>query len=324
MEIERKKLGRTDISLTTLGVGGYLGALEDPQAGDGECEAAAVAAVRRAVDLGIRYFDTSPGYGKAERHLGLGLRELSTGERAELTVSTKVGTHPQRPQQYDADSVRWSLDRSLELLFCNRVDIVFVHDPNSDDHMDQILAPGGAVDALEELKQQGAIRAIGLGVRNHRFLRRAVDSGRFDAILPSYDYHPLRTTALPVMELADSRGMGVVNGSPYNAGLLAGIDLNVAAKRRPPREADLVRARKLWEFCRERSIDLGVLAVQFSLRCAAVHATLVGPRTAGEVEENIRHSTTGLPPDTWEDLDAFVADLQPVAAPGGESAPTHA
>ena len=305
MDIERKKLGRTDISLTTLGVGGYLGQLEDPQAAAGDCEAAAVAAVRRAVDLGVGYFDTSPGYGVAERHLGLGLRELSAAERAELTISTKVGTHPERPQQYDTDSVRWSFDRSLELLFCDRVDIVFVHDPTSDDHVDRILAPGGAVDALEELKQQGAIRAI--------------DSGRFDAILPSYDYHPLRTTVLPVMELAVSRGMGVVNGSPYNAGLLAGIDFDVAARRRPPQEADLVRARQLWEFCRERSIELGVLAVQFSLRCPAVHATLVGPRTAGEVEGNIRHATTVLPPDSWADLDSFVADLQPPAAPGGES-----
>lgn len=324
MEMEQKKLGNTDISLTTLGVGGYLGALEDPQAGRSQCEAAAVAAVRRAVDLGVGYFDTSPAYGEAERHLGLGLRELSAGERAELTVSTKVGTHPERPQQYDADSVRWSLDRSLELLFCEGVDIVFVHDPTSDDHMDRILAPGGAVDALEKLKQQGAIRAIGLGVRKHRFLQRAIDSERFDAILPSYDYHPLRTTALPVIELAAGRGMGVVNGSPYNAGLLAGIDLDVAAKRRPPQEADLVRARQLSEWCRERCVDLGVLAVQFSLRCAAVHATLVGPRTAGEVEENIRHATTELLPHTWIDLDAFVADLQPPPAPGGESAPTLA
>jgi aryl-alcohol dehydrogenase-like predicted oxidoreductase len=324
MDIERGKLGRTDISLTTLGVGGYLGLLEDPRAGDGDCEAAAVAAVRLAVDLGVGYFDTSPGYGKAERHLGLGLRELSAVERAELTVSTKVGTHPERRQQYDADSVRWSLDRSLELLYCDGVDIIFVHDPTSDDHMDQILASGGAVDALEELKRQEVIRAIGLGVRNHRFLRRAIDSRRFDAILPSYDYHPLRTTALPVMELAASRGLGVVNGSPYNAGLLAGIDLDVAAKRRPPRDADLARARRLWEFCRERSIDLGVLAVQFSRRCAAVHTTLVGPRTASEVEDNIRHATTGLPPDTWEDLDTFVADLQPPAAPGGELEPSLA
>lgn len=320
MDIERKMLGRTDISITALGVGGYLGLLEDPQAADGDCEAAAVAAVRRAVDLGIGYFDTSPGYGKAERHLGLGLRELSSAERAELTLSTKVGTHPERPQQYDADSVRWSLDRSLELLFCDRVDIVFVHDPRSDDHIDRILAPGGAVDALEKLKQQGVIRAIGLGVHKHHFLRRAIASGRFDAILPSYDYHPLRTTALPVMELAAGRGMGVVNGSPYSAGLLAGIDLDVAAKRRRPGEAELARARQLWEFCRERSIDLGVLAVQFSLRCPAVHATLVGPRTAGEVEGNIRHATTELPADTWEDLDYFVADLQPPASPGGESA----
>ena len=318
--LPRRQLGRTGVTVTALGTGGYLGELPDPNAPESAREAAAIEAVRRAVDLGIGYFDTSPAYGKngtAERYLGLGLGELSDHGREAITVSTKVGTHPQRRQQYDADSVRWSFDRSTEIL--GRIDIVYVHDPTADEHMDQILGPGGAFQALEELRDAGVIRALGLGVRKHRFLRRAIHTGRCDVILPSYDYHPLRTSAGPIFRLASEHGVGVANGSPYDAGLLAGIDLDEAASRRGPAGPDLERARQLWVWCQERSIDLGVLAVQHNLRNSNIDSVLVGPRPAEEVEENVRHATTDLPDDIWPELEEFTGVLRPSASPGGES-----
>jgi aryl-alcohol dehydrogenase-like predicted oxidoreductase len=316
--LPRRQLGRTGIELTILGVGGWLGALDDPGATAAASEKAAVETVRRAVDLGIRYFDTSPAYGDGERYLGLGLRALAAGERAGLRLSTKVGTHPERPQRYDRDSVRWSLERSLEVLGCGRIDIVHVHDPATDAHLDRILGPGGAVEALEELKEEGIVGGIGLGVRVHRFLRRAIDSGRFDAILPSYDYHPGRDSARPVIELAFARGVGVINGSPYNAGLLAGLNPETANQRRGNPGADVARAVRLWHWCRERGVDPGALAVQYSLRDERISATLVGPRTAAEVEGNLRHARAVLPEGIWEELDLFLARLGP-APPGGEA-----
>lgn len=315
-ELPQRYLGRTEVPVSCLGVGGYLGALRDADATDEKRIEAAIEAVRRAVDLGIRYFDTSPGYGDAERYLGHGLRALARAERDLLTVSTKVGTHPQRQHGYDTDGVQWCFARSVELL--GRVDIVYVHDPNSDEHMDGILGPGGAFEALEQLRSQGTIRALGLGVRNHRFLRRAIDDGRCDAILPSYDYHPLRTTASSVLTQAASQGVGVANGSPYNAGLLAGIALDEAAARRQPHDADMARAVQLLNWCRERDVDLGALAVQHNLRCADIDAVLVGPRTAAEVEDCVRHATAEVPEHIWEELKVFVDELEPAAAPGGE------
>jgi len=316
----KRQLGRTGITVTALGTGGYFGELHDSESPESAREAAAIEAVRRAVDLGIGYFDTSPAYGRngaAERYLGLGLGELSDHEREAITVSTKVGTHPQRRQQYDADAVRWSFDRSTEIL--GRIDIVYVHDPSTDEHMDQILGPGGAFQALEDLRDGGTIRALGLGVRNHRFLRRAIHSGRCNVVLPSYDYHPLRSSAGPLLRLASERGVGVANASPYNAGLLAGVDLEEAASQRPPSDPDMERARQLRDWCQERSIDLGVLAVQFNLRNSDIDTVLVGPRTAGEVEENVRHATTALPNGIWPELEAFTDLLRPSASPGGES-----
>ena len=99
--LPRRRLGRTGYSVSALGVGGWLGILEDPAVDAAGREAAAIAAVRRAVDLGVTYFDTSPAYsaGEAERHLGLGLRALPAAQRATLRIATKTGTHPERPNR---------------------------------------------------------------------------------------------------------------------------------------------------------------------------------------------------------------------------------
>jgi D-threo-aldose 1-dehydrogenase len=257
--------------------------------------------------------------GEAERLLGVGLKALSPAERQGLLVSSKAGAYPDWPKGYDADTVRRSVDRSLQKLYTDHLDIVFIHDPESDAHMDQMLAPGGAVEALEGLKREGVVRAIGLGNRTHRFLRRAIESGRFDAILPSYDYTPIRNSAGPVIDLAYANGVGVVSASPYMAGLLAGIDPDLAAARRTvDQPADLARARGLWRWAKEQGVDLGAVAVQYQLRNPHITTTLIGPRDAGEVEANIRHATASLPADIWVDLEKFLATLEP-SAPGGEA-----
>jgi D-threo-aldose 1-dehydrogenase len=264
----------------------------------------------------VNYFDTSPSFGDAARHRGVALEALPAEARARRSVSSKVGTHPRRRNQYDADSIRWSMEQSLGVLFSDRLDIVYIHDPVADEQMDQIMGPKGAVEALEGLKAQGVVGAIGLGVRNHRFLRRAIESGRFDVLLMPYDYSLVRTSSAPLMEAAVRRDLGVVNGSPYNHGLLA-IDPDTAIRRGRPRELDLERARALWRWCQERQVELGALAMQFSLRNERIAATLAGPRNVAEFEANLRHVTTPLPPGIWEELDAFLATLGP-APPGGE------
>jgi len=300
-------------------VGGFLGLLLDPEATPAQCEEAGVEAVRRAVELGVRYFDTSPAYGDglSERHLAAGLAALDPAMRTGLTVSTKVGTHPERRYAYEADDVRWCFEGSRELL--GAIDVVLVHDPAADEHLDTILGPGGAFEALEELKAAGEIRAIGLGVRPHRFLRRAMESGRADVILPSYDYHLIRRSAAPLLAEAAEAGVGVINGSPYQSGLLASVDLDREASRWRPEHPDVARARGIAAWCAEKGLDVGAVAVQFSLREPRIDATLVGPRTAAEVESCLGHATAELPGGIWEELEAFLAGLQPPPEPGGEA-----
>ncbi|MDP6982383.1 MAG: aldo/keto reductase [Candidatus Latescibacteria bacterium] len=313
-----KTLGRTGIQTTTLGIGGYLGLLVDDDDPHRAIDAAS-AAVQRATELGVRYFDTSPAYGGgvAEKHLGAGLASLDPTLRQQLTISTKVGTHPQRLNHYLLDDVRWCYDQSRHLL--GDIDIVFVHDPGSDDDMDTIMRPGGAFEFLEGLREQGEIRGIGLGNRTHRWLRRVIDSGRADLILPSYDYHPIRQSVIRLLEHAAAADVGVVNGSPYLGGLLAGIDVEEAARHRSPGDVDFERARQIYAWCQMQGVEVGAIAVQYSLRQPLIGATLVGPRTAKEVEDNVRHATAEIGEQVWEELDRFIATLQPPPAAGGEA-----
>ena len=316
--LSRRQVGRTSLKLSYLGVGGWLGLLDAPMA---QREAAAIAAVQRGVALGVNYFDTAPMYGsgEAERYLGLALAALPPAGRAQVHLSTKVGWHPERPHRYEADAVRWSLDRSLRALKTDYVDIIHIHYPLHDAHMDQILGPGGAVEALSALKSQGVVGAISLGSRPHRFLRRAIESGVFDIVMTVYDYNPLRASAGPIIALAAEHGVGVFNASPYNAGLLAGLDPDLAAQRRAPElPGELERARALWRWSQERGVDMGALAVQYSLRDERVAVTLTGPRDAAEVEANVRHAQTPLPEWIWGELEVFVKSLGPWP-PGGEA-----
>ena len=308
-------LGNTGIETTNLGVGGHLGLLkdsDDPTRRQDE----GIRTVQRAVELGVRYFDTSPMYGarEAEEHLGAGLATLDAEVRAGLTVSTKVGTHPDRQHHYGAADVRWCYDNSRKIL--GPIDIVFVHDPQSDADMDAIMGSGGALEVLEGLRADGEIRAIGLGNRNHRWQRQIIDSGRADIILPSYDYHPIRQSMAPLLDHAAAAGVAVVNGSPYQSGLLAGIDLDALPRRQD--DADVERARQIYAWCAACGVEVGAIAVQFSMRQPRIGATLVGPRTAAELEDNIRHATTEIADDVWEAFGVFLRDLQPGPAPGGE------
>ena len=310
-----KPLGNTGIETTNLGVGGHLGLLndsDDPARRQDE----GIRTVQRAVERGVRYFDTSPMYGacEAEKHLGAGLATLDAEVRAGLTVSTKVGTHPDRRHHYGADDVRWCYDNSREIL--GPIDIVLVHDPQSDADMDVIMGPGGALEVLEGLQADGEIRAIGLGNRNHRWQRQIIDSGRADIILPSYDYHPIRQSMAPLLDHAAVAGVTVVNGSPYQAGLLAGIDLDALPRRQD--DVDVERARQIYAWCAERGVEVGAMAVQFSMRQLRIGVTLVGPRTAAELEDNIRHATAEIGDDTWAAFEVFLRDLQPAPATGGE------
>ncbi|MCZ8514332.1 aldo/keto reductase [Paenibacillus filicis] len=294
--LEKRRLGQTEMNVTAMsmggaGIGGIFGDVSDA---DG------VAAVEKALELGMNWVDTSPFYFEAERRIGIALRGVP---RERYYLSSKAGTHRDRFQDYSADAIYWSVENSLRTMGVDYLDICLIHDPLPQ-HMDKVLGHGGAIEALVELKGQGVIRSIGIGVRSHETIRRAIDTGHLDMALTFNDYTLLRQTVLEgVCDHADARGVSVVNGAALGMGLFSGRDpRSVGTPRWTPRQDDVAAAVRVFEWCREQNVSILGLALQFSLRQRRLTSTLIGASSAKEVEECWIAATSPIAEQTWEAL----------------------
>jgi D-threo-aldose 1-dehydrogenase len=291
------ELGR--LALGTAPIGGLYSAVEDETAR---------AVVDRAWELGLRYFDTAPRYGAglAERRLGAALRGRP---RDEFVVSTKVGRllragrsewggAPELVDYFDFsyDATLRSLDESLGRLGLDRVDIAFVHDP--DDHFDEAL--DGSFRALLRLRDEGVVRAIGVGANQPPVLCRFAREADADCFLVAGRFTALDRTAEPeLLPLCEEKGIAVIAGGVFNSGVIAGgttFDYEAA----PPEV--VARVEWLREICARYGVPLPAAAVQFPLRHPAVVTVLVGCRTPREVDEDVRLARTEVPDELWSEL----------------------
>jgi D-threo-aldose 1-dehydrogenase len=266
------------------------------------------AIVDRAWELGVRTFDTAPHYGSglAEQRLGAALHDRP---RDEFVVSTKVGRllrpgvsewqgAPALEAYFDFsyDASLRSLEESLERLGVDRVDIALVHDP--DDHYDEALT--GAYRALAQLRDEGVVGAIGVGMNQSELLCRFARETNPDCFLLAGRYTLLdRSGAEELLPLCAEREVAVIAGGVFNSGVLAG-GTTYDYRSAPPNV--LERVERLREVCASWNAPLPAAALQFPLRHQSVGTVLVGCRTPDEVEENVRLLEQELPWELWEEL----------------------
>jgi aryl-alcohol dehydrogenase-like predicted oxidoreductase len=247
-----------------------------------------VEGVRRAIELGVNFLDTSPLYGESERRVGLA---LEGGWREKVYLQTKTGTHPSRRHDFSAEGTRWSVENSLRLLKTDYFDSVLIHDPQD---IEAPLAPGCALDELLKMKEKGIVRHIGLGVRQHAFHRRAIETGRMEIVLTYLDYTLLdQSVAQTTLPLAQARGVGVILASPLGMGKLAG-----------PEPKDDPKAHAMWAWCRERGTSVRHLALQFCLAAPIEGIVLSGQANRQQVEEVYAAATTEVSGEVWRDFRA--------------------
>lgn len=276
-------------------------------------DADAVATVGAALDHGVRFFDTAPlyGSGESERKLGLALRGLP---RDEVVIATKVGR-----QLLDAhgapvtggasgdssiadlsrDGVWRSLEGSLARLGTDRVDVVHLHDP-----LDVDAAVAGAMAALLDLRAQGVVRAISVGLGKLAPLERLTALVPLDVIMQAGRLTLLdRTAEERLMQLAAARGIGVIAAGIFNSGILADPDGAPFYEYAPADAALLARARRLQALCAAHGVAMADAAVQFPLRRGA-DAVVVGARTPREVDAFVAGRDAVVPAALWEALEA--------------------
>ena len=278
-----------------------------------------------AWESGIRLYDTAPHYGLglSERRLGAFLR---TKPRDEFVLSTKAGrlirpnpdddggldlandfhvpTTMRREWDFSADGIRASLDESLERLGLDRVDILYLHDP---ERHDLSLALREGFPALEQLRADGAVDAVGIGSMVADALTAAVEQADLDVIMIAGRYTLLeQPEAEAVLPACHARGTGVVAASVFNSGLLA--------KDEPSRDDRYEYGRmpeELWErlqrlvaLCRAHDVALPAAAVQFPLRDPAVRSVVVGGSRPEQLRRNAELMDAAIPAALWDDLAA--------------------
>jgi D-threo-aldose 1-dehydrogenase len=314
--LRRRKITNTPVALTELGFGasgiGNLYRATPPEE--------AAAAVGAAWEAGIRYFDTAPHYGLglSERRLGAALRERPRGEYA---VSSKVGRllvpnpHPRgadsegfavpddlrRQWDFSRDGVLRSIEATLERTGLDRLDVVYLHDP--DDHWEQ--AAEEALPALADLRDQGVIGAVGAGMNQSAMPARFLRETAADVVMVAGRYTLLDQSALDdVLPAAPETGTSVVAVGVFNSGLLS-RDQPAAGMKYDYRDAPpalVERAAAIAEVCAAHGTTLPAAAVAFPYSHPCVVNVTLGMRTPAQVAQNAALRSRPVPDGLWADL----------------------
>ncbi|AHE53453.1 aldo/keto reductase [Sphingomonas sanxanigenens] len=307
-------------------------------------DADAEAVVTAAWDAGIRYFDTAPhyGFGHSEKRLGAALAKLDPEQRA--IISTKIGrrldpvapgtdlTQPRQafvsPEPYESvfdysyDAVMRSYESSLKRLQRTRIDILYAHDIGSFAHGAQHASLfrtflDGGYRAMRELRDGGAVSAIGLGVNEVAVCEEMLAHGDLDVILLAGRYSLLDQSPLAsLFPLCDARGVKLVIGGAYNSGILAtGVRSGrVAHFDYGPPPAEIVeRVGRIEDLCARFGVSLRAAALQFPLAHPVVDSVIPGMARPSQVADALAMVEEEIPEAFWA---AMVAEaLLPADAP---------
>lgn len=327
MTLPKRRVGKTKIEVTTIGLGGA------PMGGFRATipDAEAHALTEAAWDLGVRYYDTSPfyGYGRSELRMGGALREKP---REDFILSTKIGRimHPMRPGEqkpadfrenglpgfapvfdYTYDGVMRSLEHSHLRLGLARIDIALIHDVDFWTIKDREVlnqrfktAMDSGFKALDELRKAGIIGAIGVGINESDTSLRFIQAGDFDCMLLAGRYTLLEQGALEAfLPECTRRNVSVILGGPYNSGILTGgvKDNTTHDYAQAPREL-IEKARRIESICQRHGVELGAAAMQFPLFHPAFCAVIPGALSTAEVKQNVSRISARIPVELWSEL----------------------
>jgi D-threo-aldose 1-dehydrogenase len=324
--IPTRKLGRTGLTVTTLGFGsaplGDIYEVLDDQT--------AIDTVATAAEAGVTLFDTAPlyGQGSAEHRIGTALRRRPRGS---YVVSTKVGrvlspapkgrVRTSRfvgglefnvTNDYTYDAAMRSHEHSLMRLGLPSVDILLIHDADAWTHGPEAgeqryrEAMGGAYKALEKLRSEGVIKGIGLGLNDPVYMARYLRDGDFDCILMAGRYSLLEQPALAeVLPICAERNVGVILGGVFNSGILAtGAIAGARYNYTPAPPEILAKVTAIERVCRAHGVPLATAAMHFPLGHPAVSSLALGAVTPDEVRRNAAAMATRVPSALWQDLKA--------------------
>ena len=320
---QKRKFGRVNLEVTAFGFGtAPLGNIFRPVSED-----EAHGMIETAWDTGVRYFDTAPMYGH-------GLAELRTGQslrwkrRDDFVLSSKVGRILKPARRQDIDFAPWAdaapftlhfdysydgtmraFEDSLQRLALERMDICFIHDIDAftrGNEQPEVFrqAMDGCWKALEKLRSEGLVKAIGVGVNEWQVCHEALKQRDFDCFLLAGRYTLLEQDALDeFLPLCVERGAAVVVGGGFNSGILATGARPGAKYNYAPAPADIMdKVRKMEAVCAEHSVPLPAAALQFVVAHPAIPSFIAGTRTVEQLKQNLAWFNHPIPAAFWSEL----------------------
>lgn len=309
---EEVKVKRVDLALTRLGLGtaplgGLFTSVQDTDSDE---------LIATAFDQGIRYFDTAPlyGHGRSEIRLGRALRVtdkpyvlstkvgrvLNSATNADVTWFADADPNLEPVYDYSKDGIKRSIEDSLERLGVDHIDIALMHD--AENYLSDAI--NNAYPVLADLRSQGVIKAVGMGmivcsasvaIMKETDLDVALIAGRF-TLLDQEAQDELFPLAL-------KKNVSIIIGGVYNSGVLANPNPGAMYEYVPAPPEIIERARKIGAFLKERNVPLTAAALQFPLRHPAVATVLTGSRNKTELLSNIEDFNREIPADVWTDLE---------------------
>ena len=319
----KNKFGRVDLDVTAFGFGtapvGNIFREIDEQTSDGMFQA--------AWDRGVRYYDTAPMYGH-------GLSELRTGQslrwktRDDFVLSSKVGRILKPARKQDIDYAPWvnagrfviefdytydgtmrAFEDSLQRMNLERMDICFIHDIDvfsRGDEQPEVFAEAmdGCYKALARLRDEGVVKAIGVGVNEWEVCHAALEANDFDCFLLAGRYTLLEQEALDrFLPLCEERGAAVVVGGGFNSGILATGAVEGAKYNYAPAPAEIMqKVARIEAVCADHNVPLPAAALQFVVAHPAIPSFIAGTRTVAQLEKNLDWFSHPIPADFWAEL----------------------
>jgi D-threo-aldose 1-dehydrogenase len=325
---KQNQIGKTALQIAQFGVGGtgfgnIYSAIDDRQSDE---------IIAAALNAGLNYFDTAPfyGFGLSETRLGRGLAPFS---RSQYILSSKVGWRlvplgvdeenttvfrnvPRYRQVMDfsREAILRGIEESLQRLQTGHIDILLMHDPDESITTDPARDPyevsyfgqamREAYPILDDLRRQGVVKAIGLGMNQWQMLWDFAQAGDFDCFLLAGRYTLLEQAPLArFLPMCAAKKISIIVGGPYNSGILAtGAIEGAYYNYQPATPAVLARVREIEAVCARHQVALQAAALQFPLGHPAVAAIIPGARSVAELQANLRHFQQPIPADFWAEL----------------------
>lgn len=283
--IQRVGLGRTGLQVSRLALGGYpFGGVNKSRGWDPftpEGRQTAIRTIHAALDAGINYIDTAPGYGDGNSESIIG--QATQGRRDQFVLATKVQYDGLTPQQ-----VTGSIEASLRRLRSDHVDVIQFHGGMYTPQQVERIVGGGLLDALEDLRRRGWVRFIGFTVEEPWTAKPLIATGRFDLMQVRYNLI-YQAAALHVLNEAAAKEMGVAVMRPMTSGMFQRIAQFLAPQ---------------WN-----QSELYDLALKFVLSDSRVHVANVGMRWPEEVAHNLKLVESFVPPFDMAQLPRLTVDI---------------